>query len=79
MRSCCQLFGMRAVFLTLSPTATCLRDVIVPGGGAGFVDAAWKVMAEHLKIVPAPELRLTSLGRDTTLIGAITAALESPA
>lgn len=45
------------------------------GGGAGFVDAAWKVMAEHLKIVPAPELRLTSLGRDTTLI-AITAARE---
>ena len=59
-----------------------LPDVIVLGGGVAFgrgetlVDAAGEVMEAHLRIVPAPKLRLSWLGYDTALLGAIAAAIH---
>ena len=59
-----------------------LPDVIVLGGGVAFgrgetlVDAAGEVMETHLRIVPAPKLRLSWLGYDTALAGAIAAAIH---
>ena len=39
------------------------------------IRAAKKVMEEHLKLVPAPQVELTRLGYDTALRGAIAMAL----
>lgn len=58
-----------------------LPDLIVLGGGVAcgrgqrLVASASKVMAEHLHIVPSPEVRLTHLGYDTALMGTIAIAL----
>ena len=62
--------------------AVYLPDVIVLGGGvacgrgARLIDAARAVMVEHLKIVAAPEIRLSELGYDTALMGAIAVAIH---
>lgn len=59
-----------------------LPDVIVLGGGVAFgrgeklVASANKVMETHVRIVHLPKLRLSQLGYDTTLLGAITAAIH---
>ena len=59
-----------------------LPDVIVLGGGVAcgrgekFIASAAKVMAEHLHIVPAPQVRLSALGYDTALMGAIAIAIH---
>jgi hypothetical protein len=47
------------------------------GGGARLIDAARAVMAEHLRLVAAPEVRLSKLGYDTTLLGAIELARQA--
>ena len=59
-----------------------LPDVIVLGGGVVFgrgeklVASANKVMETHLRIVPVPRLRLSQLGYDTALFGAIAVAIH---
>jgi hypothetical protein len=45
------------------------------GGGENFIQAARKVMEEHLNLVPAPRVGLSRLGYDTALRGAIALAL----
>jgi predicted NBD/HSP70 family sugar kinase len=56
-------------------------DVIVLGGGLAIgrgeklVREAGTVMRDLLRLVPAPALRLSHLGYDTALLGAIAAAL----
>jgi len=58
-----------------------LPDVIVIGGGVAigagenFINAAADVMAGYLKIVPAPAVKLSRLGYDTALMGAIATAI----
>ena len=57
--------------------AICLPDVIILGGGVALgggqslIERATEVMKEHLKIVPHPHIRLSSLGYDTALNGAV--------
>ncbi|NOZ61704.1 MAG: ROK family protein [Calditrichaeota bacterium] len=54
-----------------------LPDVIVLGGGIAtgarekFFNQALKVMKDHLKMTPAPEVRISKLGYNTALMGAI--------
>lgn len=54
-----------------------LPDVIVLGGGIAtrasekFINRALEVMKNNLKIVPVPEVRISNLGYNTALIGAI--------
>jgi predicted NBD/HSP70 family sugar kinase len=58
-----------------------LPDVIVLGGGlavgAGdrLLDSASRVMERHLRIVPPPQVRLSHLGYDTALRGALVLAM----
>ncbi|MBN1542143.1 ROK family protein [candidate division KSB1 bacterium] len=62
--------------------AICLPDIIVLGGGVAvgggnqFIDQARKVMADNLKIVPTPQVRLSRLGYETALLGSIALALH---
>jgi len=57
-------------------------DVIVLGGGVALgrgeklVQAAGRVMREHLRLVAPPDVRLSRLGYDTALMGAIAAAIH---
>jgi len=59
-----------------------LPDVIVLGGGITYgardtlVLPAARVMREHLKIVPHPEVRMSALGADNVVEGAILLALR---
>ena len=63
-------------------TAVLLPDVIVLGGGVAFgrgdtlIAAAREVMAAHTHIVPPPTVRLSHLGYDTALRGAIAVAIH---
>ena len=59
-----------------------LPDVIVLGGGVAFgrgqrlIESASQVMRDHLRLVPAPRVRLSRLGYDTALLGSIAAAIH---
>jgi predicted NBD/HSP70 family sugar kinase len=65
--------------------ALCVPDVIVLGGGVSLgggdrlVERATAVMAERLKIVPAPAVRLSRLGYDTALQGTLVLARHGAA
>jgi len=67
--------GLRNLAVTYHP------DVIVLGGGIPFgrgerlLEPARKVMREHLRLVPPSQVRLTRLGYDTALMGALAAAI----
>jgi len=50
---------------------------VAGGDGENFIGAARKVMEEHLKLVPAPQVELSRLGYDTALRGAIAMALPA--
>lgn len=56
-------------------------DVIVLGGGVAIgrgerlIEDAGRIMRDHLHLVSAPKLRLSRLGHDTAMMGAIAAAL----
>jgi len=62
--------------------AICAPDVIVLGGGVAvgggeeFIAKARQVMTDNLKIVPVPQVRLSHLGYETALLGAIALALH---
>jgi len=63
-------------------TAVYLPDVIVLGGGVAIgggkdlVAYAARIMAAHLRIVAPPAVRLSHLGYDTALMGAIAIAMH---
>ena len=46
------------------------------GGGTRLLSPARAVMRQHLRLVPLPEVRLSHLGDDTALIGAIVVAMQ---
>jgi predicted NBD/HSP70 family sugar kinase len=68
--------GLRNVAAIYAP------DVIVLGGGVALGKGEWlagraaEVMARHLRIVPAPVVRLSRLGPDAPLLGALAIARE---
>jgi glucokinase len=57
-------------------------DVIVLGGGVALGKGEWlasraqEVMARHLRLVPAPAVRLSRLGPDAPILGALALARE---
>ena len=59
-----------------------LPDVIVLGGGVAtgrgerLLSGARAVMESHLRLVPAPRIKLSNLGYDTALLGAIAVAQD---
>ena len=59
-----------------------LPDVIVLGGGVAvgrgqkLIAMAGKVMQAHIRILKTPEVRLSKLGYDTALLGAVAVAIH---
>lgn len=69
--------GLRNLATILLPDVISLGGGVAVGGGARLLDAARQVMVERLKLVPVPELRLSRLGYDTALLGAIAIARQA--
>jgi predicted NBD/HSP70 family sugar kinase len=68
--------GLRNLATIYLPDLIVLGGGMAVGGGERLLSAARHVMAERLKLVPAPEVRLSRLGYDTTLLGAIAIARQ---
>lgn len=68
--------GLQNLAAILSPEVIVLGGGVAVGGGAKLLDAARQVMEAHLKIVPAPRVRLSELGYDTALLGTIALAMR---
>ena len=67
--------GLRNMATFYAPELIRIGGGVAVGGGENFIDTARKVMEEHLKLVPAPQVDLSRLGYDTALRGAIAMAL----
>ena len=50
---------------------------VAVGGGSNFIKTAQKVMQDHLKLVPPPQVTLSHLGYDTALKGALALAISA--
>ena len=66
--------GLRNLAAILAPEVIALGGGVAVGGGERLLDGARRVMADHLRIVPAPRLRFSHLGYDTALMGAVVTA-----
>jgi predicted NBD/HSP70 family sugar kinase len=66
--------GLRNLAAIYAPDLIAIGGGVAVGGGERLLGAARQVMAERLKIVPIPEVRLSSLGYDTALLGALAVA-----
>jgi glucokinase len=68
--------GLRNLAAIYLPDVIAIGGGVAVGAGENFINAAARVMTGYLKIVPAPVVRLSRLGYDTALIGAIAAAIH---
>jgi predicted NBD/HSP70 family sugar kinase len=66
--------GLRNLATIYLPDLIVLGGGVAVGGGERLIAAARQVMAEHLRLVPIPEVRLSQLGYDTALHGALALA-----
>ncbi len=67
--------GLRNAAALYAPAVIVLGGGVALGGGDRLIGMAASVMREHLRIVPPPQVYLSSLGYDTALLGAIAAAV----
>ena len=70
--------GLRNMATLYAPDIIRIGGGVAVGGGEKFIAAARKVMEDHLKLVPSPQVGLSDLGYDTALRGAIAMALLDP-
>lgn len=68
--------GLRNLAAILAPGHIRLGGGVAVGGGDRLIEHAQTVMRENLRIVPAPDVRLSMLGYDTALIGALAIARQ---
>jgi predicted NBD/HSP70 family sugar kinase len=68
--------GLRNLATIYAPDVIVLGGGVALGGGERLVDGACEVMETHLKLVPPPQVRLSRLGHDTPLMGAIAFAMQ---
>jgi len=69
--------GLRNLATILLPDEIVLGGGVAIGGGARLLDAACAVMRENWKIIPVmPKVRLSELGQDTPLMGALVIARD---
>lgn len=66
--------GLRNLAAIYTPDLVVLGGGVALGGGEPLLAAARQVLGAHLRLVPAPALRLSTLGYDTALLGAIALA-----
>ncbi|HJZ46505.1 MAG TPA: ROK family protein [Roseiflexaceae bacterium] len=71
--------GLRNLATIYLPDLIVLGGGVAVGGGERLLLAARQVMAERLRLVPIPDLRLSQLGYDTALRGAIALAQQGGA
>jgi glucokinase len=71
--------GLRNLAAIYLPDLIVLGGGVALGGGERLIAAARQVMVERLRLVPPPEVRLSELGYDTALRGAITIARQGGA
>jgi predicted NBD/HSP70 family sugar kinase len=67
--------GLRNLAALYAPDLIRIGGGVALGGGADLIGKARKVMEQHLKLVPPPQIALSDLGYDTALRGAIAMAL----
>lgn len=68
--------GLRNLAAIWAPAVIVLGGGVALGRGEWLVNEAARVMREHLILVPPPHVRLSKLGYDTTLLGAVAAAVH---
>ncbi len=68
--------GLRNLAAILTPDLIRIGGGVAIGGGQEFITNAWRVMKDHLSLVPVPKVQLSSLGYDTALLGAIAVAIH---
>jgi predicted NBD/HSP70 family sugar kinase len=68
--------GLRNLATIYLPEAIVLGGGVAVGGGTKLLDTSRQVMEQHLKLVPVPQVRLSRLGYDTALRGAIALAMR---
>lgn len=66
--------GLRNLAAVYAPERIVLGGSVALGGGAALLEAATAVMRRNLRIVPAPDVRLSPLGADSPLLGALALA-----
>ena len=68
--------GLRNLAVLLTPDVIVLGGGVSVGGGEAFLEAAGQVMRERLFLTPPPRLRLSRLGYETALQGALALARQ---
>lgn len=68
--------GLRNMAALYAPDVIRIGGGVAVGGGESFIEAARRVMEDHLKLVPSPQVGLSHLGYDTALHGAIALAMR---
>jgi len=68
--------GLRNLAAIYLPDVIVLGGGVALGGGDRLLKTAVHTMKEHLKLVPAPAVRISHLGYDTALAGAIYIAIH---
>lgn len=68
--------GLRNLAAIHHPDLIVLGGGVAVGGGEAFVVEATRVMAEHLRLVAPPQVRLSRLGYDTALMGTLAVAMH---
>lgn len=68
--------GLRNLTAILAPEVISLGGGVAVGGGQNLIRQAREVMESNLYLVPVPELRISTLGYDTALLGAIAVAIH---
>ena len=68
--------GLRNLATIALPDLIVIGGGVAVGGGERLLAGARQVMAERLRLVPIPEVRLSTLGYDTALLGAISIAIH---
>src|SRR5258706_69663 len=69
--------GLRNLATIYLPDVIVLGGGVALGGGERLIAAAREVIRDHLRLVAAPELRLSRLGYDTALLGSVVLARTS--
>jgi glucokinase len=68
--------GLRSVAAVYHPDVIAIGGGVALGRGERLIQSASRVMRDHLRLVAPPEVRLSRLGYDTALKGAIAAAIH---
>ncbi len=69
--------GLRNLAVSYVPEVIAIGGGIAVGQGESFLAEAARVMSKGLRLVPAPQVRLSHLGYNTSLYGAIALAMAA--